>query len=251
MTAVVRALPAQFECVKQTRFKNLLANGCSYTWNNHTTVPVTWPCYLRDLMGFDRVLDCSQPGGGNTHIFNSTLNELELATGISAADTLVVVMWSGLERTDMLADHSVTSYYDDCPRPTYRFDQQQQYSSTSIWDNLKNGSPLAEFNQLYNQLFLGGARITQSLLHIIALANYLQNRGYQYVFLSWEPLKGLELADPSLVDRAVPHITDITTLGSYATATQQRIPNDGHPTVDAHLQWTRQVLVPYLTDLIS
>jgi hypothetical protein len=250
MTAVVRSLTQQFECVKQTRFKNLLVSGCSYTWNNHLTVPVTWPCYLRDLMGFEQVLDCSQSSGGNTHIFNSTLNELELNNTVSAEDTVVLVMWSGLERTDILADHSVTRYYDVCPRPTYYFDQQQRYSSTNIWGNLTNGSPLAEFNRRYNQLFLGGGRITQSLLHIIALGNYLENRGYQYVFLSWEPLRGLELADPVLVDRARPYITDITTLGSYANKTRQRIPNDGHPTIDAHLQWTREVLVPYLSDYL-
>lgn len=192
------------------------------------------------------MLDCSQPGGGNTHIFNSMVNELELNTTVSAADSLVVIMWSGLERTDILADHSVTSYYDTCPRPTYYFDQLQRYSSTSVWSNLINRTPLAEFNRQYQQLFLGGARITQSLLHIIALGNYLENRGFQYVFLTWEKMTGLDLVDPDLVARAVPYITDIMTLGDYADQTGQRIPDDGHPTVDAHLQWTRQVLLPHL-----
>lgn len=246
MTAVVRSLARQFTCVHQTSFKNLLVSGCSYTWNNHQSVPVTWPCYLRDLMGFEQVLDCSQPGSGNTHIFNSIINELELNTAISVTDTVIIVMWSGLGRTDILADYSITRDYEDCPRPTYLFDKQQRYASTSIWHNLKTNSPFATFNRQYQKLFAGGGRITQSLLQIIALGNYLQNRGYQYMFLNWEPMQYLDQVEPALIARALSYITDLTSLGEYADRTNQRVPNDGHPTVDAHLEWTRQVLLPHV-----
>jgi hypothetical protein len=108
---------------------------------------------------------------------------------------------------------------------------------------------LATFNQQYQKLFLGGARITQSLLHIIALGNYLQNRGYQYMFLTWEPMQGLDLVEPALVARALPYITDLTPLGKYADSTNQRY-RDNHPTVDAHLEWTRQVLLPHVIECL-
>ena len=107
---------------------------------------------------------------------------------------------------------------------------------------------LSKFAQSYQKLFLGGARITESLIHITALANYLDNRGFRYIFLNYEPLKGLELADSALVDRVVPLLANVETLGSYADRTNQRIPVDNHPTIDAHLSWTRQVLTPYIVN---
>lgn len=249
MIAAVRNIPRQFDVVHQTAYTNLVVSGCSFTWNNHESVAASWPYYLRDLMGFEQVIDCSQTGGGNTHIFNSIVNELETNDSLHANNSLIVVMWSGLERTDILADYEVTADYEIIPRPTYFFDSEKKYSSASIHFGMQNRNLLSDFAQSYQKLFLGGARVTQSLIHIVALANYLEQKKFRYVFLSYENLQGLELADERLVNRVLPLLANIETLGSYADRTNQRVPNDHHPTIHARLSWTREVLIPYLVNL--
>jgi hypothetical protein len=91
----------QFDTVHNFDIKNLIVGGCSFTYNNHETSAVTWPYYLRDLGGFEQVLDCSLPGAGNSHIADSLQWALEVDRP-EPADSLVIVMWSGCDRDDYI-----------------------------------------------------------------------------------------------------------------------------------------------------
>ena len=88
----------------------------------------------------------------------------------------------------------------------------------------------------------------QSIINIIALHSYLEHRGFKSIFLNWESTSEIELSDidSHLTQRIKELIAPLETLGEYATRTQSRIPGDGHPSVHAHLNWTQQVLIPYL-----
>jgi hypothetical protein len=109
MTAKTRKLAKQFTTTYSTEFKNLLVSGCSYTFNNSENHICSWPYYLRDLAGFNEVYDCSQSGAGSNHIFNSIINEIETNININIQDTLVIIMWSGLTRTDVIAEQDITA----------------------------------------------------------------------------------------------------------------------------------------------
>ena len=38
--------------------KNLVVSGCSFTDSTScTTMPVTWPAYLKERCGFDQIID--------------------------------------------------------------------------------------------------------------------------------------------------------------------------------------------------
>ena len=91
----------QFNTVHDFGIKNLIVSGCSFTYNSLDTTSLTWPYFLRDLGGFDQVLDTSLPGAGNSHISNSLIWALEMDQP-DPATSLVIVMWSGHDRDDYI-----------------------------------------------------------------------------------------------------------------------------------------------------
>jgi hypothetical protein len=94
---------------------------------------------------------------------------------------------------------------------------------------------------------------------MILLHDFLVGRGFSMINLTW---KSVDLAwldrinIPRLVWQPAMAILDpVLPLDDYAAQTQLRIPNDGHPDTECHLQWTRHHLVPYFaqrwSDLID
>ena len=100
----------QFETVFDFNIKNLIVSGCSFTHNNSMSASVTWPYYLRDLGGFENVLDTSLPGAGNYHISNSLIWALE-SESTDPKQSLVIVMWSGNDRDDWITPVSNINQY--------------------------------------------------------------------------------------------------------------------------------------------
>ena len=100
----------QFDTVHDFGIKNLIVSGCSFTYNNHETSASTWPYYLKDLGGFDQVLDCSMPGAGNYHIASSLQWAIEMQNP-DPTNSLVIVMWSGNDRDDYICPQSIITDY--------------------------------------------------------------------------------------------------------------------------------------------
>jgi hypothetical protein len=267
-----RQLPKQFTSTHTTEFDNLLVSGCSFTYNNSTEHLCTWPYYLRDICGFNEVYDSSQAGAGSNHIFNSIINEVETNSNINAKNTLVIIMWSGLTRTDLIAETHITkSYYN---MNHYNFDDKfstLSLNSVFIQAPRSDSNPLvAKLHQLYKKIIPGDAQILESAFKIIALQSYLEKQGFKYIMLNWmgptlnsvfiqaprsdsnplvaklHQLPELNTLNNAIKESVLSIFDPVKTLGEYATNTRQTIPNDGHPTPDAHLSWTREYLIPYL-----
>ena len=242
-------LPKQFTSTHTTGFDNLLVSGCSFTYNNSTEHICTWPYYLRDICGFNEVYDSSQSGAGSNHIFNSIINEVETNSNINAKNTLVIIMWSGLTRTDLIAETHITkSYYN---MNHYNFDDKfstLSLNSVFIQAPRSDSNPLvAKLHQLYKKIIPGDAQILESAFKIIALQSYLEKQGFKYIMLNWmDPTPELNTLNNAIKESVLSIFDPVKTLGEYATNTRQTIPNDGHPTPDAHLSWTREYLIPYL-----
>lgn len=244
MTAKIRKLANQFTTTYTTQFKNLLVSGCSFTYNNSDSIICTWPYYLRDLAGFEQVYDCSQGGAGNNHVFNSIINEIETNPNINTQDTLVIIMWSGLTRTDVIAKQDVTK--PEHHMSNYCFDDQ--YATLSIFNHIDKSTPFDQLCRQYKKLVSADAQVYESVIKIIALKAYLDQKGFRSIITSWKDPQ-LELKhttiNPSIINSAISTVNAVTYLDSYAISKKFR-EADGHPTPYGHLGWTRNHLLPYL-----
>ena len=244
MAAKQRTLARQFEQTHTTRYKKLLVNGCSFTCNNSDHDICSWPYYLRDLVGFEEVVDCSQIGAGTSHIFNSTVNEIESDSTLTPDDTLVIIMWTGLTRTDVVATQDITKPLH--PISNYNFDDK--FSTLSLLQG-SGDRALQNLWQQHNQLVDTDATIYEGLLKIIALEAYLKHKGFRFLFLSWkDPSTQLDRIQSPLVACVYSFLDPVRYLDEYSLTNQQRESNSGHPSPDGYLGWTRSCLIPYLVD---
>jgi len=242
MTATVRPINRQFEPVAQLVKPNLLISGCSFTFNNSFDHACSWPYYLRDLANATQVYDCSQVGAGNTHIFNSIINEIETNNAINPATTTVIVMLSGLTRTDVMATQEITRTWHDMSN--YHFDSK--FATLSIFNNVdhKSNTMLTDMCNLYKRLVDVDAQVYESCIKVLALKSYLRDRGFSHVITSWKNPQP-ELQSTTLASKMIATLDPVKYLGDYARELAMCVP-DGHPTPDGYLKWTKDHLVPYL-----
>jgi hypothetical protein len=224
----------------------LLVGGCSFTNQFDKKHCVSWPLYLRDLGGFQQLIDCSFPGAGNQHIHNSVIAELEQSTDLDATNTLVIVMWSGWDRDDFVADpDSINQSY--CNSSVYQYNQHACAAVT--------GGLLGKGNLLINidsvkKIKNNYSRALENYLYITSLKHYLVSRGFKFVFTEFADtnLELAKLLDPLLYQNYTSMVRKIEpTLGSY-NQNYLNLSADGlHPAPEVHLRWTREILLPYLT----
>jgi hypothetical protein len=245
MTAKIRNITQSFNTTHQSRYKNLLVSGCSFTFNNSEEHACSWPYYLKDLAGFDQVYDCSQSGAGNNHIFNSIVNEVELNKNITPDSTLIAVMWSGLGRTDVVATTEITKSWHTMSN--YHFDHK--FSTLSLFDTDTKQNAIETLCYHYRRLIDSEAQIYESMLKVIGLYNYLKNKNFNFVFLNYmDPVKDLKSISTPLTDTFTCLLDPVMYLGTYATNTNKLEP-DGHPSPDGYLGWTQTQLIPYLISI--
>lgn len=247
------AIPKQFDCLIDLGYKNLIASGCSFTYNNHASALVTWPLYLRDLGGFSQAIDLALPGAGNRHIASSTQWYLE-NNDLDPIDTLVIVMWSGNDRDDDIVSHE---HINDYPMRFYYEPTVVTAMSTGAAE--KNvGNVSEDYWYLKQKYKTHKSRAIENYLYISGLYHYLRSRQYKFLFLHY-------------LDREVPNRTvdfDIrrhlpsnlkSKLDSMVNTKVENIykwcirrdfldDDDFHPSPDGHLSWTQEVLLPFLSN---
>ena len=228
-------------------FKNVLVSGCSFTFNNSDVHVCSWPYYLADFAGldFDQIYDCSQSGAGSNHTLYSVINEIETNKNLSPENTLVIVMWSGLTRTDVIAKRNITKNWHHMSN--YYFNSE--LATLSLFRNHDNtDTRLGKLSNLYSDTIGETEQIYQSCLNILALKNYLENKNFKFIFTSWEnPDLELSMVDNQLSNKVKFSIeSSMEYLGDWCREKNLLIPNDGHPTDEGHIQWCRQQLLPLL-----
>ena len=256
-------IPKTLDTIHNLGFKNLIVSGCSFTQNglikekytHNDYQQVSWPYFLRDLGGFDRVLDTSMSGAGNYHIAHSLQWAIEMETP-EVDKSLVIVMWSGHDRDDHICP--ISNISDDYP---VKF----KYSNTVLTGITGGSSPGAKGNT-YNglkQLALTKtheSRAIENYLYIRGMWSFLTAAGYKFIFLKW--------LDPSLPNRSLDFdikkylpellqkkldsmILDITDPHTYAVKNDLLGNDNFHPSPDGHLNWTKQILLPKLQTIFS
>lgn len=234
-----------------TNFKKILVSGCSFTWNNSEKHICTWPYFVASLMQIDtaNVYDCSQGASGTAHALWSIINEIETNPEVTADDTLVMVMWSGLTKTDVIGS-SFDSDQWHLEKQSYHYNKD--YGSISLHNNnsSSNHANLTKLNLAYKRAIGEDAQVYQSCLNIIALENYLSNKGYKNCMLTWQdPQHALSLVDNALAEKVSKLIVNnIESLSSWARRNNMLAEDRLHPSVQGHKEWTRQILMPLLCE---
>jgi hypothetical protein len=250
MTAKIRAnlISAMWNVNHVSGFKKLLVNGDSFTFNNSDIHCCTWPYYLADSIGldFDQIYDCSQSGGGTSHVLYSTINEIETNKNLSSESTLVIVMYSGLHGADVIGKQSITKKWHHMSN--YCFDDE--LATLSLFRKVDDTeTKLGKLCDLYADIIGKREQIYQSCLNIIALKNYLENKNFKFIFTSRrDPHLDLLTVDNQLSDQVKSVFNrDLEYIGDWTKERNLSIPNDGHPTPEGHIQWCRQQLLPFLS----
>lgn len=240
----------QFDTAYNFGLRNLIVSGCSFTHNNHESAAVTWPYYLRDIGGFDQVLDCSMPGAGNYHISNSLIWALENDRP-DPEYSLVVVMWSGNDRDDYICPAS----QDNGSYP-FRFAYSEKVitgiSGGPHQDAKGNISPI--FKQ-FSAIKTAESRAIENYLYISHTWHYLKSSGFKFMFLEFlnnnlpsrtshfDIKQYLPMNVAKKLHSMMENITDPYT---WALKNNLLTDDDFHPNPEGHLSWTRNVLLPHM-----
>ena len=212
----------------------------------------SWPYYLRDLANFKSIYNVAQPGAGNTHIFNSIINEVEYNDKISPEDTQIIVMWSGLTRSDTISTQDITTPWHRSAMPTkpdhainyYQFNDQ--FATLTLFNEVFGNTPVDDLCRIYKRYVSTDATIYESVLKIKSLKGYLDNKGFNSTFtIMYDPT-----GDLKIINKTIDELDDILYLDQFATEQSLRencpIYGYGHPTPDGNLRWTKEHLIPYL-----
>lgn len=258
MTHYHRDPPRTLAAETQSRHAHLLVSGCSFTHNHANKHVVNWPYYLRDLAGFQRVLDVSLSGGGCQHIYNSIINECENNPLVSPHNTLVMVMWSGMTRTDVIAETALIEPWTrraylsiqnrDVTDGVYRFNDRFSTLKIENWRDVARDDkdPIVQMRNHYKRVIDADSQVLQSMINIVALAGYLESRGFEWMFMSWkDPTPDLAVIPGALSQRVGDLMRTVLPIGDYAMSMGQ-LDHTQHPTIEANLAWTRQHLLPAL-----
>ena len=236
--------------IGQSTYKNCLIAGCSFSNNGSAKYPETWPYYLKDLLNFKSIIDCSQGGAGDHHVYNTVINEIE-TNGITPDDTCVIIMWPSLDRINVIGQKALLDYFN-VTKPVYQFDLEGKYVSVNLWrtdSNFNKNNPLEALGNLYGKTFDAEGQIIESCLHIIGLYHYLKNKQFKFVFTPYRPIKYSTLKDQTLVNQVKSLMDPVEILGKFADNNNGRISaTDWHPTKETHLAWTKSCLIPYLVE---
>lgn len=201
---------------------------------------VTWPIYLRDLLGLDDIIDCSCSGAGNKHIHNSVIWTLETQPQYTPDNTLVIVMWSGFTREDLIAA-------PEC----IRADSTMQYQYREDARLLSTGSIPGKGNGFYDlsvihKVKTDATRSVENFIYISGLYHYLRSKGFCFLFARYST--AMQETQMDITRFLTPDQTELfhsmievnPALGDFAEET-----GDGsHPTPRWHHAWAREILLP-------
>jgi len=246
----IRSIPKALKAELNFNYKNLLFSGCSFSYNTSDQHPVSWPWYLRDLGSFESAYDCSYGGAGNKHIHDSIIAAIELNPNITPSNTLVIVMWTNYDKDDYQVDpDAINSKWSFSP---YCY---TKYSCLGLTGGMLGDSNLNISVNNIKKIKNEYSRALDNYISIVSLYNYLQNKGFKFLFTEyakphtvlWKSMDIIDFLSVDLSNNFIKMCRQLNpTLGEWSLDYLDTSPDGFHPSADCHLDWTRRVLIPYL-----
>lgn len=236
---------------------NLIVSGCSFTHNHKDDIISAWPYYLRDFGGFKEVLDCSIPGAGNNHISDALIWGLEIDQP-PPENSLVIVMWSGNDRDDLICSSS-NIRQNTCAKFYYTDDVMSGISGGSHKSAKTNTDKNDTFNDV-KRVKNYRSRAIENYLIITKTWNYLTNKGYKFVFLQFmsdalpsrtlhfDIKKFLPLTAQIQYEKMM---TQIINPYEWAFANDQLSLDLYHPNPRSNETWAKEILLPKLQKMFK
>ena len=218
-----------------SQYDTLITSGCSFTASTQQTdCAASWPGYVKDRLGLDLCIDMSFPGAGNRYIKDSIIYSIDNLD--SNSKPLVIVMWSGIDRTEELTDQNL------------------------------NLEPMAKIDQHYYKRVLNDSSAKElaidNLVYIHDLSAYLNNKSIDHVFTTFINMttqrlipvrdttpqfyKNISLTDQIQFDNLPFIVTGEECLYEWSFLNNYVSEDDFHPPVEANLKWTDTVLLKEL-----
>ncbi len=246
------ALARKYDTVYNFFTGKLIVSGCSFTHNHSDTIMMSWPYFLRDLGGFEEVLDCSIPGAGNSHISDALVWGIEMDQPVPE-NSLVIVMWSGCDRDDYICPASNIR-----PKTLASFNYTEDVMSgqtggshESVRTNILTGDTFKQFTSTKNN----NSRAIENYLTIAKTWHYLKSKNYKFVFLNFLdsslPSKtqhfNIKKYLPDHLSKSLDRMMlDVVDPYTWAVDNNLLADDNYHPTAESHFSWTKKILLPKL-----
>ncbi len=161
--------------------ENLLTSGCSFTQGNKT-----WACSISNHLDIPNLFNMGSSGAGNKYICSSVIDAIQYYN-LNPCNTLVLVMWSGPSRRDILVSGEYWYLLSD-----YLYKTKLNDTGDTYWVHSggRSNSWLrhAEVKKIFQHQYISVDPICdckEALTHIVNLANFLENHGFVYRFMSY------------------------------------------------------------------
>jgi len=246
----------------QSTYKHLVVSGCSFTSNLPAPddEPFQWPNLIAEWSGI-KLHNLAIPGAGNTHISNSIRLYLDI-NNLPPEETLVIVMWSGIDRIDFMTDPDASKFTSVYPFG-YDYSDSAELSLGGNWWNISNPCDIQKAIINYSKFQNNETYAIQSYLNMQSLSDYLSIRGYKYYFTSYfnyNILDKIEGNNDSGIDffgilKKLNLSSDRFTwvaldpcqyFGNWSKKYSTLQQDNFHPGREAVERWPKEVLLPYL-----
>lgn len=164
--------------------KNIITTGCSFS---HDYKFPTWAQHIRNYYNPDNYRNLAFPGAGNFYISDSLVQCL-VNESFDPSETLILVMWSGLGRKDVLVSKE---YYkvlgNSCKMNVYKRYYAFSGGRLGIW-NTPSHPDSTLLKPIFEGLYKSSDELTMvcdTLSNIVKTKNFLENLGYNYKFMSY------------------------------------------------------------------
>jgi len=231
----------------KTDYKKLIVSGCSFTINEAEDSHVSWPNCLAVWSDLE-ITNLAVCGAGNKHIANSIILYLEKHKP-NLSDTLVLVMWSGIDRVDWITDSSMLMDDRDW-RYRYSYDKFTELAiSTKGFKNPQLNKAFEQYKVYQNDASLA----VNSWLEITALTSYLKYRGYKFYYIAYLDILTNFEKTLSQIDLSLDLTNWIITqpaefLGEFAKKNKLLTDDGWHPSPEGHEEWVTLILAKKLID---
>ena len=170
----------------------IVTSGCSFT-----NCGMTWPYHLK---GHD-VRNVGTVGAGNRYISRAAMYECEslIKEGINVDDIFLIVMWSGIDRTEFLSTKDNIMHKDyitgDEDRWWLANFVHGMSEDDSVWLKSSGAGQIGHYKNIaVNDLFKSRFKLFfenqqsffDTLECIIMLQNYCELKGIKYKFSCWQ-----------------------------------------------------------------
>jgi hypothetical protein len=182
--------------------KSIVVSGCSFT-----NCGMSWPYHIEN----QNVYNVGTVGAGNGYISRAAIWQCEeiLKNGVDVEDIFLIIMWSGIDRFEVLSSNDSPLHNDYISGDKNRWwlsnFNHYVHESESVW--LKSSIPYMQwdnmavrdlFDKYWKYMYSEQESFLKTLEYILRVQNYCEVNKIKYKFCSWQNIfNRYDFDDPS------------------------------------------------------